>query len=768
MSDGISKKATDLNKSALPGAARSFFKKALRFCLGGAALMVLSALVGYWLVEPPDPTNFNVSPVLRDNRGEPLHVGLSAQDEILIPMTLAQIGERLPAIAIAVEDKRFRRHPGVDVLAVMRAIAQNVKSRSVVSGASTITVQLVRLSRPRPRTVRSKLMEFLEAVKLEQRYSKDEILELYLNKAPFGGNLRGVGAASRAYFNKKPADLTLGECALLVALLRGPSVYRPDRWPQRAQVRRDKVLDNLYAHDQISLEARDLAKAELVSSDLQKPPRLARHLAMTALDVNGSPRWKWGQPGFMGQETTIDRQKQELLAGRLEMALKPFPQAVNGAGLVLSNADGRILAYVGGVRRTGEAHFVDNVRSRRSPGSTLKPFIYLAAFSDGSLSPASVLADTPLHLMGEAPRNFDGVYRGPVSAAEALSSSLNAPAARVLRLVGEERALSYLKSAGLTIPNDVRVFGDSLVLGGMETTMLHLAGAYGALARGGLSLTPSLDPAASGEGSRIFGEEAVWLVNEALTDDKRLPPGLRGDRLAFKSGTSNGLRDAWLAIYEPNITMILWLGDPVGRAHRGLSGLSSLASAGVNLMRDFGSKAKWPDPPEGLEMFPACPISGEPVSPFCPGSRWSWRLAGFAKSHPCRLHVRRQGEIVTLWPKELARFMGSEESLSGPASLAPRIVSPLPDSVVVMDENNPSDRLPLKSEGSVGRVHWFVDDVFLAAADNQTSPFVSLGSGPHVVTMIDSRSRVAKSEFSVVPPQTAVREIKPSSVLSFD
>ncbi|MDR1111469.1 MAG: penicillin-binding protein 1C [Deltaproteobacteria bacterium] len=735
-----------------------------RLALGLAILVALVFLAGFFLATPPRPDGFPVSPVLLDRDGRALFVGLSGDDELVIPTALADMGEYLPLVAVGVEDKRFYGHPGVDPLALARAVAQNLWARRVVSGASTITVQLVRLSEPRPRNAWSKLVEFFQALRLERELGKDEILELYLNRAPFGGNVRGVGAAAWAYFGKKPAELSLGESALLVALLRGPSVYRPDRWPDRARDRRDLVLSLLEGKGLIASEQGRRARLEPVGGPRVPPPREAPHLAARLLSRADGSRWRWGAPGFWGQPTTIDPASQENLERSLLMALAPFPGEVNGAGLLVDSRDGRVLAYVGGVRREGPAFMVDNLRSRRSPGSTLKPFVYLAAFGEGTLVPASLLADTPLDLQGQAPRNFDQVYRGPVPAGRALAESLNAPAVRVLRMVGEDKALAILRRAGIpAIPG--RSYGDSLVLGGLEATAMELAGAYASLAAGGKAIRPSLDPGVSGQGPRLFSPEAVWLVNQSLADSGRLPLGLSGEGLAFKSGTSNDLRDAWLAIYDRSHTLVIWLGDPEGRGHEGLSGMSALAEAGFQFMRDLGRRAAWPGPPQGLERYMACPLSGEPASPFCPGARWAWRIKALARTHSCQIHRRRDGRLVTVWPKELARFMGANESLSGPKAMGPQVVSPGPGAVVVLGDR---DVLPLKSEGTVGQVHWYLDGRFVATSESWAAPVISPGYGSHWVSVMDSRDMTARSSFTVVSRESVGGRGAATPILAFD
>lgn len=746
-----------------PGTGRF---RPLRLLGGAAAFLLLFFLAGYFLADPPDPGDFFVSPRVMDRRGGTLYASLTPEDELVVPCSLMEMGKVLPSVAVGVEDKRFYDHPGVDPLAVLRAAWQNLAGRRVVSGASTITVQLVRLSRPRERTFLSKVVEFFEALRLEREYTKDQILELYLNRAPFGGNLRGAGAASLAYFQKKPADLTLGESALLVALLRGPSVYRPDRWPERARARRDVVLGRLLGRGLITSEQYAAAAAEPVTPVVHRPPRLAPHLSMRLIAGEGRENFRWRGGLRFGVPTTIDPAVQLSLEKRLSDALRPMPRNINAAGLVLSNKNGHVLAYVGGLRAEGEGSFVDNVVSLRSPGSTLKPFVYLEAFASGALAPDSLLADTPLSLGGEAPRNFDGTYRGPVSAGAALGRSLNAPAVRVLRLVGEDRALEVLSEAGFEVPR-LRSFGDSLVLGGLEVSLWSLAGAYGSLASGGTAVEPTLDPGRTGAGPRVFSEAASWLVNSSLVAEKRLPRGVSAPGAAMKSGTSNGRRDAWMAAYDPARTAVLWLGDPAGRAEASLSGTASLAESAAGLMRDLGPSPPWPGPPVGVERYLSCPVSGEPAGPFCPGSKWSHRVAAGARTVPCGLHARRRGETVTLWPAELAPMMGGPDPGRRAAPSRPRVVSPAQGSVVVMDLSDVRDALPLKSEDTSGLVHWYLDDRYFRSADRFTTPVVRLAPGPHRVALIDERHRTTVSEFTVVAPERPAAD-DPAPLLEFD
>ncbi|MDR1920395.1 MAG: penicillin-binding protein 1C, partial [Candidatus Adiutrix sp.] len=758
-------------------------------------------LAGSWLVipAPPQATDFAVSPMLLDRDGRIFHARLSADGEWLLPVPLTEMGRWLPLAAVAIEDKRFWSHPGVDPLALGRALAQNIMNGRVVSGASTITVQTARLARPRKRNLVSKYVEFIEALKLERRLTKDEILEIYLNRAPFGGNLRGAEAAARFYFDKKARDLSLGESALLVALLRGPALYRPDRNPALAAARRDLVLNLLEAKGVISAAEALRAKAEPVEARRGRMPRQAWHLAeaifnetgATGPDVPDAPeeKWRWGRPGrAYGLPTSLDPQMQAALENRLARALANFPDRVTGAGAVMAHETGEILAYVGNARWTGtsdasdaagaaDGRWVDCARAARSPGSTLKPFIYLAAFANNGLTPASLLADTPLELGGQAPRNFDKRYRGPVSAALALGDSLNAPAVRVLRLAGEAAAVDILRRSGFKYLRPDGRYGDSLILGGCEANLLQMLEAYGALARLGTSRPPDWRPGGGRAAARrVFSEGAAWLTNESLKDDSRLPPGLRFSRpddaspaLAFKTGTSHGLRDAWLAAFTPDHTLVLWLGDPRGAAHPGLTALSALGPVAAPLADDLRriseangrATGRWPDRPASVESYRACAVSGQPLGPYCPAERQAFRLKAGAKTHPCRIHALKRGRLVSLWPPELAGWMEGGPGAAGTpgtsgaaaasgtsgARSGPVITSPLTGGLILLDE--PRGSLPLRCEGAEGLVHWFVDEVHQASVPADLTPTLALSPGQHRVSLVDARGRTAGLDFSV-------------------
>jgi penicillin-binding protein 1C len=707
--------------------------------LAGGAFLFLASLP----YSEDTITRWPTSPVLLDRKGGVFAVFLSGDSEWSIPVPLGAMGKWLPLVAVEVEDRRFRDHGGIDWAALLRATVQNARAGRVVSGASTITSQLVRLSEPRQRTVKTKILEFTAAVKTERHFSKDRILELYLNRAPFGGNIRGVEAAARIYFSKSAAEVSLAEAALLVGMLRGPSVYRPDRNPEAAVARRNSILASLADRGVITPEQLRQALAEKLPPSRGSLPARAWHFALAAL----GDRKEGGTI-----RTTLESSVQALLERTLASALSSMPPEVTAAGIVLDNDTGDILAYSGNGRLGSglPGSWVDCARSHRSPGSALKPFAYLAAFDRGILTPSSLLADTPLAFSGQAPRNFDLTYRGPVTARTALADSLNVPAVRVLRAAGPELVLDLLRNAGFrSLVYPTGHYGDSLILGGCEVTLLQMAEGYGVLATLGIRRQPRF---LGGEGlpeRRILPEAAPFLVADILKDTGRLLPvhgrriEHRRDWFAFKTGTSYGYRDAWTAAYNPRHTVVVWMGDPSGAPHPELVGLSAAAPAIVEVLRALPA-SDWYEPPAGVESRTVCTLSGAPPSPACPSTRTEYAIAGISSTTPCTMHAIRNGTPAVRWPAELEEF-ALRRSLEFETGRAVSIVSPLPGSRYFLTPLGGEQKTALKAEGAVPPVYWFVGGTFAGRQEGNTPLFWSLRKGRHTVSLVDSRGRTASS-----------------------
>jgi penicillin-binding protein 1C len=478
-----------------------------------------------------------------------------------------------------------------------RAALQFVTSGHIVSGGSTITMQLARLMEPRhERSVYAKLRQMVRAVQIERKLGKDEILDLYLALAPFGGNLEGIRAASIAYFGKEPKRLSLAESALLVALPQSPETRRLDRYPDMARKARDRVLDRMVEDGRVSSEDAIQARAVLVPR-LRKPmPILAPHSADQAIaTVKDAPVIK----------LTLDSSLQkvlETLARDRAVALGPN---ISVAMIAVDNESGDVLARVGSPdyfdeRRAGQ---VDMTRAVRSPGSTLKPFIYGLAFEDGFVHPESLIDDRPIRFGSYAPENFDMTFQGTVPVRKALQLSLNVPAIALLDRVGSSRLSSRLKQAGvnLVLPKD-ETPGLAMGLGGVGITLQDLAQLYSGLARLGNTrpLREVMNAKDDARDSlRLMDQVAAWQVGNVLIGT---PPPENGvhNRIAFKTGTSYGYRDAWSVGFDGRTTIAVWVGRPDGAPVPGLVGRTAAAPILFDAFARTGKlPAALPKPPKG-------------------------------------------------------------------------------------------------------------------------------------------------------------------------
>ena len=537
--------------------------------------LIVSIFAACCLALPP--------PALERSRGASVLV-LAADGSILRGFLTADGKWRLPVVPqavdplyrrmlIAAEDRRFASHPGVDPIAAVRAFFQLGLSGHIVSGASTLTMQTARLLEPHPRSLLAKLAEMAKALALERLLSKQEVLGLYLTLAPFGGNLEGVRAASLAYFGREPARLSAAEAALLVAIPRSPERLRPDRHPEAARDARNRVLRRMAEAGVISPAAFAEAREEAVPRARLAMPFRAPHLARDLLDE---------RPAELVHRTTIDPLLQQRLEALLRREVLGLDPEASLAAVVIDNRDRRVLAYVGNadfasVARRGT---LDMARAVRSPGSALKPFIYAMGFDRLIIHPETVLEDRERDFGDYAPADFDGRFRGEVTAREALQYSLNLPAVGLLDRLGPGRFTAALAAAGirLHLPEPAAEPGLAVALGGAGITLADLVRLYAALSNGG-EVVPLRyredDPTTPG--TAIFGPLAAWYVNDILAEAPP-PAGVlpaeirRARRLAFKTGTSYGYRDFWAIGYDSEATIGVWAGRPDGTPMPGHSG----------------------------------------------------------------------------------------------------------------------------------------------------------------------------------------------------
>ncbi|MCX5513274.1 penicillin-binding protein 1C [Kaistia algarum] len=522
----------------------------------------------------PNPAQVATSTVILDRAGDLLRPYTIADGRWRLPVTLADVDPTFIAMLKGYEDRRFAEHHGVDWRALGRAAGQIARNGHIVSGGSTLTMQVARLLEGAPtRGFPEKLQQIVFAREIEDRLGKDDILALYLALAPYGGNLEGVRAASLAYFGKEPRRLTVAESALLVALPQAPEARRPDRDPKAAKAARDRVLDRLVAAGMLDTETAASAKTERIPKARKIFPMLAAHLGDAG---------RKGHPNTSVIRLTLDGRLQKKLEELASDRARAVGPKASVAIVVADHLTGEILASVGSAdfMDSGRNGFVDMTNAIRSPGSTLKPLIYGLAFEQGIAHPQSLIEDRPTAFGGYAPVNFDGFYRGTVTIHDALTESLNVPAVQVLDAVGPARLVARLKRAAANpkLP-DLSAPGLAIGLGGVGITLNDLVSVYAALARGGRPVAlhdgTRATPVAS-DTAPMLEPLAAWYVADILAD---VPPptiGARG-RIAYKTGTSYGYRDAWSIGFDGRYVIGVWAGRADGAPVAGLSGIGTAA-----------------------------------------------------------------------------------------------------------------------------------------------------------------------------------------------
>lgn len=577
---------------------------------------------------------------------------------------LDQMGERVIMATLVSEDKGFFEHDGIDRQAALRALSQNLRHGRVVSGASTISQQLVKLldnaGKPRPRSLTEKLREAARAQNLEESLAKEAILEAYLNHLSYGHGLVGPEAAAQGYFGVAARDLSWAQAAFLAVLPRAPSFLDPLEHKERVLLRQAALLEALLEAG--ALRPEDLERARGAPIEVGRPPRpmLAPHFVEALRQEGGL-----AASGSTPVQTTIDLDLQRDIEGlvRTHLAAVADRGASNAAVIAVDNRTGDLLAYVGsadffGDRISGQ---IDMARALRQPGSALKPFVYALAFEQG-MTGADMLADVPARFSegerGEyAPSNFHGGFEGPISAREALAGSLNIPAIRVAAEVGPESLLGRLHDLGFaSLDRDAAHYGAALALGSGEVRLIELASAYVTLARGGdkIPLRARLDapepPVGDRAGERVVKPEVAAEITEILADPLARVRGLHGQGpfdigfpVAVKTGTSSGYRDAVTAGYTRERTVVVWVGNADGSPTRELLGSSGagplFADVMRRAMRDVPSRAPlWDD--ALLARAEVCPLSGKLPGPACP-EHVSRRFArGHEPGHTCDVHVK--------------------------------------------------------------------------------------------------------------------------------
>jgi len=738
-----------------------------------------------------DTTSLQLREVV-DRNGVPLREALSETNGRGRWISLEEISPAMITATIMAEDQRYYSHLGVDLLAVARALGTNIRHRRIVSGGSTITQQLVRILDPRPRTYLSKMIEAFIALRIELSYTKDEILEHYLNRAPYGGHIVGVEAASRIYFQKPARDLSPAEAAYLAIIPRAPTLLNPYRDSNRLIGRQEKLLEKL-------LSEGGLSKGEFDRAITHRPLIASKDFPFRAPHFS---EWVLSLTSERSVRTSLDiklqRRVEEIIRGHLRTLDQQ--NVTNAAAIILDNATGEILAMVGSGNYSNKDRDgnVNGAMALRQPGSTLKPFTYALALENGWTA-STIIPDVERHFPTErgdySPRNYDGRFRGPVRLRMALANSLNVPAVYLLSQLGAENLLHLLKDVGFSqLEQSVGHYGLGLTLGNGEVTLLELAGAFSALARSGDYISPTPFPVDTvPAGKNILSGDTTYIISDILSDDHARRMGFGEDsplkltfRVAAKTGTSKNFRDNWTIGYTPEITVAVWVGNFDGAGMRGVSGISGAGPIFKDIFEMVAENRdlSWFKEPAGIVHQTICPFSGEQLTGDCHTGIDEIFVSNRLPHDDCPFHVVRAIDIRNgllagnpcdaQWT-ERESFVHLPHTYYNWATthqvrLEPDLFSPLcPDRVTdskqdivttrITHPNNKStyaidpyipmrlQRLDLQADGSEP-IDWFIDDELLSTTTAPHSTSWQLTPGQHTIS-IATRERDQKHSIHI-------------------
>ncbi len=771
------------------------------------AAAALAMLLLFWSCLPDPLFKDPFSTVLEDRRGELLGARIADDGQWRFP-PLESVPEKYAQCLVSFEDRYFYYHHGVNPLALLRAFRQNVKAGRVVSGGSTITMQVIRLSRKgKPRTVPEKFIEVLQASRLELSHSKDQVLALYASHAPYGGNVVGLDAASWRYFGRSPDQLTWAESATLAVLPNAPSLIHPGRNRSLLLAKRNRLLELLHERGILDSLSLALARMEPLPGEPLPLPSSAPHL-LDHIYTN-----------YRGQRlrSTLDAELQQRVNEILEVHHKSlqYNEIHNASCLVLETMSGKVLAYVGntgGPDEPGYSPDVDIVRSARSTGSILKPLLFCLMLEEGEILTGSLVPDIPTQYTGYSPKNFSLGYDGAVPARRALARSLNVPAVRMLQSYGLERFHHRLRELDMqTLNFPAEHYGLSLILGGAEGTLWWITGMYASMGRilGHYNRTgeyckqdihpplfitgESIDrPSFSADNPHPFSAASIWLTFQSLIEVNR-PVSQAGwssfessSRIAWKTGTSFGFRDGWAVGTGPSYTIGVWAGNADGEGRPDLTGISAAAPI---LFDVFGilPPSPWFHPPLN-ELFPApvCRQSGYLPGPHCQETDTILVCEKGLLSRPCpyhiRVHLTKDGRyrvnsdcMDTEQMKHESWFVlpPVQEWYYRSRNPSYRVLPDLhPDcseneNIVYMEMIYPRHSarvfVPRELDGSQGeiileaahrksssRIHWHLNDVYLGSTQHLHQMGISPDNGFYTLTLVDDAGNILTHSFEVV------------------
>lgn len=781
----------------LPGGERGPIPQRIRrllrtLLLSIAALAVLAfSFDRLFPLHLPAPDTGSTVALARD--GTPLRAFADSDGVWRYPITAKQVSPLYLQVLLTYEDRWFYRHPGVNPYALLRGAFGALRHGHVISGGSTLTMQVARIIAPIPHTMGGKLVQIFRALQLEAHLSKAQILDLYLNHAPFGGPIQGVEAASWAYLGKPASRLSHAEAALLAVLPQSPSVLRPDRHPDTARRARDKVLKRMRDEGLWS-------DAQL--RDAQLEPVVARSLRAPLDAALLAERLHQQQPQARRIVTTIDANLQRAVEDRVSDYLSRLPPRTSAAVLVVDNNTLEARVYVGTAAFADPLRLghVDMVRAPRSPGSTLKPFLYGLALDDGLITSQSLLVDAPQDFGGYRPSNFDDSFNGPVSAAEALQRSLNVPAVDVLDHVGPNRFVARLANGGidLGLPQGAQP-NLSIILGGASTRLENLVGAYTAFANEGVAGAPRYMVEQPRQTRRLLSPGAAWIIRDVLSTNPADVEGapLEGtvsghDAVAWKTGTSYGYRDAWAIGVTDNWTVGVWIGRPDGTPSPGQYGAVTslpLMFAVVDMLPNDRSHVHAAQPTSVRQVDICWPLGGTAASTppaLCRQRRRAWTLDGaipptFAErditawsAGLITLRVNAKGQRLSAtchdkderniqlarWPALAAPWLSADDAAQG--ALPPLAPGCTPDSLDVANairiaglsqgarlRQAPNSKqalhVTLQALGATGEVQWLLDGRLQGSSLGHATMQIALPqAGDHQITALTRNGAFAQ------------------------
>jgi len=774
--------------------ARPRSRIARLLCAAFACVLLLWLADRLWPL--PMPADDLARVVLAED-GTPLWRFADAEGVWRYPVTLDQVSPYYLEALLTYEDRWFYRHPGVNPLALGRAAWQNLTGGRVLSGGSTLSMQVARLLDPHSRTLPGKLRQVWRTAQLEWHLSKRQILELYLNRAPFGGTLQGVAAASWAYLGKSPLQLTPAEAALLAVLPQAPSRLRPDRHPERARLARDKVLQRLGEYQVWPQQRIAEAQEEPLLLAPRQEPALAPLLARRLNRADSPPLI----------HTTLDAALQRRLEDLLLGWRARLPERTSAAILVVESQTMAVRAYLGSVDLGDERRFghVDMITALRSPGSTLKPFLYGMAMDDGLIHSESLLQDVPRRYGDYRPGNFSMGFSGPVAASSALALSLNLPAVQLLEAYGPKRFAAQMRMGGMPLSLPTAAEPNlSLILGGAGSRLEDLVSGYSAFARDGMSAPLRLQPDAPLVERRLLSPGSAWIIRRILSGQARPDRDPHAElvqrpQLAWKTGTSYGFRDAWSIGVGPRYLIGIWIGRPDGTPVPGQFGLASAAPLMLQVHdvlsnRDSqrGIAAPVPAVPGNVGVAAICWPLGQPMArtdPNCRRQRFAWTLDNttpptlLAQDQPLgvglleKVWVNARGlrvdaacagaapRDIALWPAPLdpwlprlerrdARLPAIDPSCPPqvPASAAPLSVVGIRPGDQLRRPATSRDALHLSVSalGGEGQRWWFLNGAPLGETTAQAALAVNLEEvGRYELSVLDASGQTARVEFQV-------------------